>query len=188
MRQRLVDAAEEIVRDDGAAALRLDSVADRVGPHRSSVYRYFDSKEGLLTAVVVQATLRVGRYVIDELGEAAGPEELLVDGLALALAHIATDPVHRSLMAPSASEAMTRLGGRAMTEGIRPLVEPMFAAAKQRGALRDGVTPDDALQWLLIVATGLFRSPAATPEREELTRLLELMLVPVLLDTSRIPR
>jgi AcrR family transcriptional regulator len=184
MRQRLVDAAEEIVRDDGAAALRLDSVADRVGLHRSSIYRYFDSKEDLLTAVVVHATLRVGRYVIDELGEAAGPEQLLVDGLALAIAHIATDPVHRSLMAPSASEAMTRLGGRAMTEGIRPLVEPMFAAAEARGALREGVTPDDALQWLFIVASGLFRSPGPTPEREELTRLLELMLVPALLDTS----
>jgi AcrR family transcriptional regulator len=185
MRQRLVDAAERIVRDEGATALRLDSVGDRVGLHRSSVYRYFDSKEDLLTAVVVQATLRVGRYVIDELGESAGPEELVVEGLALALAHIATDPVHRSLMEPSASEAMMRVGGRAMTEGIRPLVEPMFAAAEARGALREGVTPDDALQWLYIVASGLFRAPVAVPDRDELTRLLELMLVPVLLDTSR---
>jgi AcrR family transcriptional regulator len=186
MRQRLVDAAERIVRDDGAAALRLDSVADQVGLHRSSVYRYFNSKEELLTAVVVQATLRVGRYVIDELGASAGPEELLVDGLALALAHIANDPVHRSLMDPSASEAMTRVGGRAMTEGIRPLVEPMFKAAEARGALREGVTPDDALQWLRIVASGLFRTPDAVPDVDELTRLLELMLVPVLLDTSKL--
>lgn len=180
-RQRLVDAAETIVREDGASALRLDSVADRVGLHRSSVYRYVDSKEALLTAVVVQATLRVGAEVIEALGTDAGPEKLLVDGLALAMARIATDPVHRSLMAPSSSEAMTRIGTTALADGIRPLVEPMFAAAAERGALRQGVTPDDALRWLLVVSAGLFRFPDLAEDPDELTRLLELLLVPALL-------
>jgi AcrR family transcriptional regulator len=185
MRQRLVDAAERIIRDHGAAALRLDSVGDAVGLHRSSVYRYFDSKEALLTAVVLQATLRLGSEVIESLGVSARPDQFLVDGLAMAMARIASDPVHRSLMAP-ASEAMTRVGTRALTEGLRPLVEPMFAAAAEQGVLRDGVTTDDALRWLLIVATGLFRAPEVVPEVEELTRLLELMLVPALLDASQV--
>ncbi|MGZ4704160.1 MAG: TetR/AcrR family transcriptional regulator [Acidimicrobiales bacterium] len=185
-RQRLVDAAEQIVRDQGAAALRLDSVGESVGLHRSSLYRYFDSKEDLLTEVVVQATLRVGVEVIDALGASARPERFLVDGLAMAMARIATEPVHRSLMAPSTSEAMTRVGARAMTEGIRPLVEPMVVAAAEQGLLREGVSPEDALRWLLIVATGLFRAPDMVPELDELTRLLELMLVPALLDMSRV--
>jgi AcrR family transcriptional regulator len=183
-RRRLVDAAEAIVRDEGAAALRLDSVAEIVGLHRSSVYRYVDSKEDLLTAVVVQATLRVGREVIDALGPEATPEQLLVDGLTIAMARIATDPVHRSLMAPASSEAMTRVGDRALTEGIRPLIEPMFAAAAEQGSLRDGVTPDDALRWLRIVATGLFRAPDIVPDEDDLTRMLRLMLVPALLEVS----
>ena len=185
-RRRLVDAAEQIVRDQGAAALRLDSVSESVGLHRSSVYRYFDSKEDLLTAVVVQSTLRVGREVIDRLGPAASPEQLLVEGLAMAMALIATDPVHRSLMAPSSSEAMTRVGDRALNEGIRPLIEPMFSAAADQGSLREGVTPDDALRWLRIVATGLFRAPDIVPDLDELTRMLQLMLVPVLLDVSHV--
>ncbi|MGZ4694113.1 MAG: hypothetical protein ACXWA3_10850, partial [Acidimicrobiales bacterium] len=83
-------------------------------------------------------------------------------------------------------EAMTRVGARAMTEGIRPLVEPMFVAAAEQGLLREGVSPEDALRWLLIVATGLFRAPDMVPELDELTRLLELMLVPALLDMSRV--
>ena len=172
------------MREQGAAALRLDSVGDAVGLHRSSVYRYFDSKEDLLIAVVVQATLRLGREVIDAIGPSARADRFIVDGLAMALARIATEPVHRSLMAPSTSEAMTRVGTRALTEGMRPLVEPMFVAAAEQGVLREGVTPDDALRWLLIVATGLFRAPEVAPDREELTRLLELMLVPALLQPN----
>lgn len=185
VRRRLVDAAERIILDQGAASLRLDSVGEAVGLHRSSVYRYFDSKEELLTAVVVQATLRLGAEVVESLGVSARADQLLVDGLALAMARIASDPVHRSLMAP-ASEAMSRVGARALTEGLRPLVEPMFVAAAERGLLREGVTTEDALRWLLIVATGLFRAPDVVPGVDELTRLLELMLVPVLLDASEV--
>ncbi len=186
MRRRVVDAAEAIVRESGAGALRLDSVAETVGLHRSSVYRYVDSKEELLTAVVVQATLRLGRGVLARLGPDAPPERFLVDGLAMALASIANDPVHRSLMAPSASEAVGRVGGRVLTEGLRPLVEPMFAAAAAQGVLRAGVTPDDALQWLQIVATGLLRTPVEPREPADLVRLLELMLVPSLLEVAHL--
>jgi hypothetical protein len=50
------------------------------------------------------------------------------------------------------------------------------------------VTTEDALLWLLIVATGLFRAPDVVPDVDELTRLLELMLVPVLLDASKVKR
>jgi AcrR family transcriptional regulator len=116
-------------------------VADAVGLHRSSVYRYFNSKEELVTAVVVQATLRVGREVIAQLGESAPPERFLVEGVAIALAAMANDPVHQSLMAPSASEAMARVGGKALTEGLRPLVEPMFSAAAEQGLLRRASPP-----------------------------------------------
>lgn len=183
-RARLVDAAEAVVREEGVNALRLDSVADSVGLHRSSVYRYFDSKEELITAVVVQATFRIGRKVIDEVGESAAPESLLVDGITTALAEMAADPVHQALMAPAASEAMARIAGTAITEGIRPLVEPMFTAAAERGVLRAGVTPDDAIRWLQIVVSGVVRSPNLVADNDQLRDLLRLMLVPALIDRS----
>lgn len=181
-RRLVVDAAEAIVRDRGVGALRLDDVADAVGLHRSTVYRYVDSKEALVTAVVVQATLRLGRTVIDRLGPDATPRRFLGEGLAIALAEMAADPVHRSLMAPSASTWIARVGAMALTEGMRPLIEPVFADADERGILRAGVTPDDAIRWLQIVAMGLVRTPDIAPDPDELVRLLNLMLVPALLD------
>jgi hypothetical protein len=51
----------------------------------------------------------------------------------------------------------------------------------ERGVLRAGVTPDTAMRWLQIVASGLVRSPDAI-DSGELTDLLELMLVPALLE------
>jgi len=180
-RQRLVDAAELVVRDRGVAALRLDSVAEAVDLHRSSFYRYFDSKEELITAVVVQASLRVGVRVIAQLGDDAAPEQYLVDGLVIALGEMGDNPVFTSLLAPAASASMARIAGSALTEGIRPLIEPMFVAAADRGVLRAGVTPEDAVQWLQIVATGLLRLPGL-PTPDALRALLRRMLLPALLD------
>jgi AcrR family transcriptional regulator len=177
-----VDAAESVIRDQGVAALRLDSVAEQVGLHRSSLYRYVDSKEALVTAVAVQATLRIGGQVIERIGADASPEELLVEGITEALAAIAADPVHQSLMAPAASAAMSRIAGTALSEGILPLVEPMFAAAAERGVLRDGVTPELAVRWLQVVSSGLIRSPNVVGGPDELRTLLHQMLVPSLID------
>lgn len=185
VRARLVDAAESIVRDRGVRALRLDSVAESAGLHRSSVYRYFGSKEELLTAVVARFSLRVRKKVVRKLGRDAPLERFLGEGLAMAIAELATDPVHRSLLSPSASEALARAGGKALTSGLRPLVDPVFERAAEQGILREGVTPEDATWWLQIVAAGLARSPEIVPERAELVRLLELMLVPALLATDR---
>jgi hypothetical protein len=58
----------------------------------------------------------------------------------------------------------------------------MFHAAAEQGVLRDGVEPDDALRWLQIVATGLLRAPSGPGGPHDVVRLLELMLVPALLD------
>jgi AcrR family transcriptional regulator len=182
-RQRLVDAAEDVVRERGVGALRLDSVAEVVDLHRSSIYRYFDSKEALITSVVVQASLRVGRRVIERLGDDADPERFLVDGLVIALGEMGDIPVFTSLLAPAASASVARIAGTALTEGIRPLIEPLFVVAAERGVLRPGVSPEEAIRWLQIVATGLLRLPGI-PEPAELRTLLDRMLVPAVFDVE----
>jgi hypothetical protein len=85
-------------------------------------------------------------------------------------------------MAPAASAAMSRIAGTALSEGILPLVEPMFAAAAERGVLRDGVTPELAVRWLQVVSSGLIRSPNVVGGPDELRTLLHQMLVPSLID------
>jgi AcrR family transcriptional regulator len=182
VRARLVDAAEELVRVGGVNALRLDSVAEAAHLHRSSVYRYFRSKEELLTAVVTQASQRVRRKVARQLGRSATPERVLAEGLAMALAELVADPVHRALADPSATEAMAKVGAKALTGGLRPVVDPVFEQAAAEGLLREGVSTEDASRWLQVVARGLLRSPDLLGNREQVTALLDLMLIPALFE------
>ena len=165
-RQRLVGAAASAVRASGVGALRLDSVADAVGLHRSSVYRYFDSKEDAASPRWWCRRTLAARpaRASATLGDAADPERFVVEGLVIALTEHGRRPgVHRSLLEPSASASVARIAGdRALTEGIRPLVEPMFVAAAHAVACCATASHRTiAMQWLQIVATGLL-TPTGT--------------------------
>src|SRR6476620_9457729 len=58
----ITDAARRQLAEVGAAALSLRAVARDVGMASSAVYRYFPSRDELLTALIVEA--------YDELGDA----------------------------------------------------------------------------------------------------------------------
>lgn len=183
VRQRLVDAAEHLIRSGGVGALRQDAVANHAGLARSSVYRYFDSKEELITAAVVQSTLRIGEKIQADIGPEADPERLLVRGIIDALDAMAADPLLHALTVPTSSRAMTKLANNALREGVRPLVEPVFVTAAERGVLRPGVSVDDALRWLQVVSLGLMQAPSVVADLDALEGLLRLMLVPALIES-----
>ncbi len=66
----ILDAARRQLATDGAAALSLRAVARELGMASSAVYRYFPSREELLTVLIVEA--------YDALGEAAERAEAVV--------------------------------------------------------------------------------------------------------------
>lgn len=54
-RTAILDAAEQVLRRDGPAAIRLQDVASAVGVSHPTVLHHFGSREGLLDAVVARA-------------------------------------------------------------------------------------------------------------------------------------
>ena len=71
MRQAILAAARVRLATDGALGLSLRAVARDVGLASSAVYRYFSSRDELLTALIIEA--------YDSLGEAAESAEAAVE-------------------------------------------------------------------------------------------------------------
>jgi AcrR family transcriptional regulator len=69
--REIVDVARRHLATDGAAALSLRAVARELGMASSAVYRYFPSRDELLTALIVEAYDALGAVV--EEAEAAAP-------------------------------------------------------------------------------------------------------------------
>ena len=73
VRAGILAAARARLAQDGAAGLSLRAVARDVGMVSSAVYRYFPSRDDLLTALLVEAYDALGAAV-EEADAAAGPE------------------------------------------------------------------------------------------------------------------
>ena len=66
-RDRIIQAAAELIGERGVAATSLDDVIDRAGASKSQLYHYFEDRASLLRAVVVHNT----EAVLGDLGPVA---------------------------------------------------------------------------------------------------------------------
>ncbi|ROO89900.1 TetR family transcriptional regulator [Actinocorallia herbida] len=86
-RARLIQAAHELASEGGYPAVTMHDVADRAGVARATVYRYFSSKDHLLTEVAADWA----RVIEDIAGAAVGDPVERLSGLLEALVGIAAD-------------------------------------------------------------------------------------------------
>lgn len=68
MRERIVEAAADLVFKSGARETSLDEVRHEVGASKSQLYHYFSDKDGLISAVIDFQGLRVLEAQQPELG------------------------------------------------------------------------------------------------------------------------
>jgi len=74
-RERILQAAAELVAERGAAGMSLDDVRERTGASRSQLYHYFEDKDDLVRAVIgvtTDAVIGVQGQLLDHLDTWAG--------------------------------------------------------------------------------------------------------------------
>src|SRR5467141_535412 len=75
MRERILQAAAELIAKKGAAGMSLDDVRERTGASRSQLYHYFEDKDDLVRAVIgvtTDAVIDVQGQLLDHLDTWAG--------------------------------------------------------------------------------------------------------------------
>jgi AcrR family transcriptional regulator len=66
-RQTILEAAAEVFREQGFAGASMTAVAERAGGSKATLYRYFDSKEDVFIAVMLDAVIENANEVFDTL-------------------------------------------------------------------------------------------------------------------------
>lgn len=130
VRDELVNAAAEIVRDEGIAAVSVARVLDRTALSTRAFYRHFDSKNALVSAVFLQMARIEVRRLKRKMTAASNPAEAVVawiDGrLDLAFnEQIRSDLRQMSLEAYKQMFATPELVSDAYGEILKPLVDQL---------------------------------------------------------------
>jgi AcrR family transcriptional regulator len=139
-RERILSAARAVLNRDGAAELSIRSVAAEAGVHLSLIHYYFESREGLLLAVLE----RINQEMLDRQRLMYGREDLsLAEKWRQAIAFYRQDLTSgyvRSLMELAGQGfANPRLGSavRELMRGWRDLLAEVAAEALPRLGVTD---------------------------------------------------
>jgi AcrR family transcriptional regulator len=178
-RERIIDAAAEVVRREGLAGSTMESIAREIGVSKGALYLYFPSKAQLLVAILgryrdeVMARLELAVEKGDVAEEiATAVENLLRDRLNPSVwAHVAAD----SWSDPEVREALLT-DQREDREHVRQFLQRL----EQRGRIspiRDPVVAADALMLVLAGAVMLSdRHGSASERRTQLVGAIRLIL------------
>jgi len=176
-RTRLVDAAEACFSRYGVVKTTLDDIAKSAGVSRATVYRYF---EGGRDEIVLEVVLREARSFLGSLRRRIDRQGSIVDAITDGILYT-VDSVQKSehlalLFAPEVAGQTSAIAGAstALFELTTDFLRPLFEQARAEGQLREGVTADDAAEFVLRMILSLLtvsgpRVRSAAKQREFLS-------------------
>ncbi|BBX16888.1 hypothetical protein CRI77_17960 [Mycolicibacterium duvalii] len=176
-RRRLLDAAEVCYERRGVNRTTVDDIAKEASVHRTTVYRYFGTRDDVLAFVLLRETAGV----IDGAERALrrdGPfGDRLLDALDGAVGAVEQSRWLSVLFSPeSLTMTVSVAASGAFRDRIRDVLRPHVEAAKAAGELRAQLDPDAAADWLVRVAQMLLmerltaRPDEIRPDRRALLR------------------
>lgn len=165
-RARLLDAAEICYQRRGVGRTTVEDIAKEAAVHRTTVYRYFGTRDDVLAFVMLRETKGV-IAVAESALEGAGPfGDRLLDALDGALGSVEGSRWLSILFSPeSLSMAVSASASGAFRDRIREVLRPHVQAAKSAGEIRADLDPDATADWLVRVAQMLLMERVAGVEQ-----------------------
>jgi AcrR family transcriptional regulator len=161
---RLTDIALDCIAAYGVRKTSVSDVADRAGVSRSTVYRVFGDKEGLMQAV---AAAEMARF-IDELNRAVPWDAPLRDALEQAVAftirYLQNHAAFQRILRQEPEELIDVVLERPIASelSLQPLLRIAAAERLKAARFRFRVPTEQAAEWLLRVALSLLLAPTTS--------------------------
>ncbi|WP_275081222.1 TetR/AcrR family transcriptional regulator [Mycolicibacterium pyrenivorans] len=186
-RDRLLDAAETCLQGKGLSGTTMDDIASRAGVSRATVYRYFPSREAVVSGVIVRAAERYLHRISGRISAHCDLGSAILDFVAVTVRAARREPIIGLLFGSDDELAGVGLAegtSVALFELVAEFLRPVFAAHWDQ--LEAGVSVDDAAEWILRTILSLLsvRGPRhRSPEGVD--AFLRRFLLPALLTNSQ---
>lgn len=185
-RDFLLDAAEVCLEETGLAGTTMEGIARRAGVSRATVYRYFSSREFVVSGVILRAAERYLQRISRRITEHTDLGAAIVDFVDVTVRAAQREPTIGLLFGSD-----DELAGVGLAEGtsvalfdlVAEFLRPVFAAHWDQ--LEPGVSVDDAAEWILRTILSLIsvRGPRHRSP-EGLEAFLRRFLLPALLTNA----
>jgi TetR/AcrR family transcriptional regulator len=171
-RHLLLEAASRCIVRRGNTQIRMAEVAEEAGVVRSTVYRYFSSRDELLLALLL---LRIDSALADHVGSLPNPGDAarsIPDLMMGPVESVVGNPLNEALMSSESTAVTTALeiGSEQIVDVIVRHYGPLFDRWQADGQLHGDLDPRETARWLhtaalFLVAPAWRHRPAAAKRR-----------------------
>jgi AcrR family transcriptional regulator len=181
-RERIIDAAETAVRRWGPSRARIDDIATEARCGRTTIYRYFGNRDNVIVEVVLRQGRRHLETLVEHLSSLPDNPEKIVEAVVFAVDLVRKDDHLRWAFSPGESPAQIEGLSEALYDlATSTWLEFLRTDPTLKGALRPGVDPALAAEWVLRAMLSYLTFPGRTgQDRRAMRRQLRQLLVPAL--------
>ncbi len=183
-RHRLLEAASRCIVRRGNTQIRMAEVAAEAGVVRSTVYRYFPSRDDLLLGLLL---MRIDNALADHVASLPHPEDAANSIQQLLMAPVESvvgDPLNEALMSGESTALTTALeiGSEQIVDVILRHYRPLFGRWQAGGQLHPDLDPRETARWLhtaaLFLVAPAWRHRPTEAKRRFVEQYLLRALVP----------
>lgn len=177
---RILDAARDAMAERGVE-VSLQEIADLAGTSRMTIYRHFETREQLLTTLVLRESSRLAERMTELLSDDWRPfPERLADTIVYVVTTVKSSPLLNTIVsATSAAVTWPQIDvDNRLVEATKRFLLPHFERAASQG-VRFRSSPDHALDWTLRVTLLLMTvEPGVGGEQAALRNEVETFVLP----------
>ena len=180
----ILAAARRCYLKDGIRNTGMREVAQAADVARSTLYRYYPSRDDVLVAVVKREMEAANTVIRRKLQRYDNPADIVVEGLLLALQEIPRRPILQAVFASEDDSRARRVIWESdiIVQFGERLLQHVMQPAQELGILQDRVRPEIMVEWVYRTLISLLTLPSNwTRSNQELRVMLHALLVPVLL-------
>ena len=145
-----MEAAIEIMAEQGFQRLRFDELATRVDLNRTTIYRYFDSKRDLVTAAMKVLMYEITEEVIGDISPMRQTTpDVFTDNLYNVIHSMRTNPRYSVIMDAQNVEQFADLCAAHVAEIAMGIMSRYLSDEEIGDLLRDDLELGEVVHWLI---------------------------------------
>ena len=159
VKQNMVEAAIELMAEKGLRKFRFEELAEKVGYNRATIYRYFDSKQDLVTEVMMTLMHQITNDIIEKTAGTGGVnQQMFTDSLYQIITDLSNEPRYAIIMDAQNVENFAQLTHEYFSAITQDMLEKYMMDDTTEQVLKAGISIDDAVHWLMhqIISYGFF--------------------------------
>lgn len=169
VKQGMVDAAIELMAGNGFRKFRFEALAEKLGCNRATIYRYFDSKQDLISAVMMNLMQDITRDIIRQTAGNTVSSQSFTDALYEIITRLRENPRYAIVMDAQNVETFARLTHAYFSDITTSMLEKFLIEDPARPVLKEGLAISDVVGWLMhqIISYGFFGIPGESEQQRK---------------------